>query len=230
MSFAAVATSDSSDAPHARFCADRIRPTWPGWSSTTLPVVVATVLLLLGLVNIVQRATQEDVEDGVLWGTALHRRRRGGGRSPLTGGPCRRPSGRRPAGHRRPDHRSPRRRARPPAGGPPRRAARLHAARARRPSRRPGDAAADSTRCRRPVLRAGGRRHLLASGWRHRAHQTAHRSGDAALLLAVGRVLRRLHVLVLWPPRPRRLGVLLGRPDCHPVPAAAVRALRAGVP
>ena len=32
-----------------------------------MPVVVATVLLLLGLVNIVQRATQDDVEDGVLW-------------------------------------------------------------------------------------------------------------------------------------------------------------------
>ncbi len=40
---------------------------WPVWSSTTVPVVVATVLLLLGLVNIVQRATQDDVEDGVLW-------------------------------------------------------------------------------------------------------------------------------------------------------------------
>ncbi len=42
-------------------------PTWPGWSSTTVPVVVATVLLLLGLANIVVRATQDDVEDGVLW-------------------------------------------------------------------------------------------------------------------------------------------------------------------
>ncbi len=39
---------------------------WP-WSRTTVPVVVSTVLLMLGLVNIVQRATQEDVEDGVLW-------------------------------------------------------------------------------------------------------------------------------------------------------------------
>lgn len=37
------------------------------WSRTTLPVVVATVLLMLGLVNIVQRATFDDVEDGVLW-------------------------------------------------------------------------------------------------------------------------------------------------------------------
>ena len=40
----------------------------PGaWSRTTLPVLVATVLLMLGLVNIVQRATVDDVEDGVLW-------------------------------------------------------------------------------------------------------------------------------------------------------------------
>lgn len=39
----------------------------PGWSRTTAPVAIATVLLMLGLVNIVQRATQEDVEDGVLW-------------------------------------------------------------------------------------------------------------------------------------------------------------------
>jgi PAS domain S-box-containing protein len=34
---------------------------------TTLPVAVAAALLLLGLANIVQRATGDDVEDGVLW-------------------------------------------------------------------------------------------------------------------------------------------------------------------
>ena len=34
---------------------------------TTLPVAVAAALLLLGLANIVQRATRDDVEDGVLW-------------------------------------------------------------------------------------------------------------------------------------------------------------------
>jgi PAS domain S-box-containing protein len=37
------------------------------WSRTTLPVAVATLLLMLGLANIVQRATQDDLEDGVLW-------------------------------------------------------------------------------------------------------------------------------------------------------------------
>ena len=42
-------------------------PASAAWSRTTLPVLVATVLLMLGLVNIVQRATVDDVEDGVLW-------------------------------------------------------------------------------------------------------------------------------------------------------------------
>ncbi|MEZ5421338.1 MAG: PAS domain-containing protein, partial [Vicinamibacterales bacterium] len=32
-----------------------------------MPVALATLLLMLGLANIVQRATQDDVEDGVLW-------------------------------------------------------------------------------------------------------------------------------------------------------------------
>ncbi|MGE0812579.1 MAG: ATP-binding protein [Vicinamibacterales bacterium] len=36
-------------------------------ASGLLPVAVATVLLVLGFLNIVQRATQDDVEDGVLW-------------------------------------------------------------------------------------------------------------------------------------------------------------------
>ena len=40
---------------------------WRQRARTTLPVVVATVLLLAGLVNIVQRASQDDLEDGVLW-------------------------------------------------------------------------------------------------------------------------------------------------------------------
>ena len=40
---------------------------WRQRARTTLPVVVATVLLVAGLANIVQRASQDDVEDGVLW-------------------------------------------------------------------------------------------------------------------------------------------------------------------
>ena len=42
-------------------------PEWRHRARSTLPIVVATVLLLAGLVNIVQRATLDDVEDGVLW-------------------------------------------------------------------------------------------------------------------------------------------------------------------
>ena len=40
---------------------------WRSRLRTTLPVGVAAMLLLLGLANIVQRATSDDVEDGVLW-------------------------------------------------------------------------------------------------------------------------------------------------------------------
>ncbi len=40
---------------------------WQVRMRTTLPVAVAAALLLLGLANIVQRATRDDVEDGVLW-------------------------------------------------------------------------------------------------------------------------------------------------------------------
>ena len=40
---------------------------WRSRLRTTLPVGVAAMLLLLGLANIVQRATRDDVEDGVLW-------------------------------------------------------------------------------------------------------------------------------------------------------------------
>ena len=69
MSFAAIPPVGPQLMPSIHESAQTTsRPRWPGgWSSTTLPVVVATVLLLLGLVNIVQRATQDDVEDGVLW-------------------------------------------------------------------------------------------------------------------------------------------------------------------
>jgi two-component system NtrC family sensor kinase len=42
-------------------------PEWQTRMRTTFPVAVSAVLLLLGLANIVQRATGDDVEDGVLW-------------------------------------------------------------------------------------------------------------------------------------------------------------------
>src|SRR5919112_1316284 len=40
---------------------------WREWSRTVLPVVAAFLLLALGLVNVVERATSDEVEDGVLW-------------------------------------------------------------------------------------------------------------------------------------------------------------------
>ena len=55
------------------------------------------------------------------------------------------------------------------------------------------------------------------------------RSGDAALLLARGRVLRRVHVLVHRPLRSRRLVLLLGRRSGAADAAAALPALRARV-
>jgi two-component system NtrC family sensor kinase len=40
---------------------------WREWSRTVLPVVTALLLLALGLINVVERATSDEVEDGVLW-------------------------------------------------------------------------------------------------------------------------------------------------------------------
>ena len=58
----------------------------------------------------------------------------------------------------------------------------------------------------------------------------ARESGDAALLLALGGVLRGARVLVQRPSRSARLGVLLGRRGRPAAAAAALRALRARVP
>ena len=80
------------------------------------------------------------------------------------------------------------------------------------------------------LLRAGRGRHLHAARRRGGARAPAHRSGHAAFLLAVGRLLRPVHVLVQRPARSRRLGVLLGRRDRADGAAAAVPALHAGLP
>jgi len=42
-------------------------PTWRDWPRSILPIVTALLLLAMGVANIAQRATSEDVEDGVLW-------------------------------------------------------------------------------------------------------------------------------------------------------------------
>jgi two-component system, NtrC family, sensor kinase len=43
------------------------RPSWREWRRSGLPIATALLLLSMGLSNIVQRATSDDVEDGVLW-------------------------------------------------------------------------------------------------------------------------------------------------------------------
>jgi PAS domain S-box-containing protein len=40
---------------------------WGSWSRPTLPIVVVSVLLCLGVANVVMRATWQAVEDGVFW-------------------------------------------------------------------------------------------------------------------------------------------------------------------
>jgi len=45
----------------------RPRQVWREWARTALPIGVALVLFTLGTANIVQRATSNEVEDGVLW-------------------------------------------------------------------------------------------------------------------------------------------------------------------
>jgi PAS domain S-box-containing protein len=52
--------SSSFDVPAAR-------QDWRDWPRSVVPIVAALLLLALGLANVVQRATSDEVEDGVLW-------------------------------------------------------------------------------------------------------------------------------------------------------------------
>ena len=79
------------------------------------------------------------------------------------------------------------------------------------------------------VLRARGGRSVHAAGRRVGSPAAAARSGDAAFLLAVRRVLRRVHLLVQRTVRSARLDVLLGRRGGDGAAAAAAAALHAGV-
>ena len=93
-----------------------------------------------------------------------------------------------------------------------------------RPSRRAAGTRrhAGAVAARQPdVLRAGGRRPLHAARRRVRAAAPSRRSGDAAFLLAVRRVLRRVHVLVQRSVRSARLDLLLGRRGRDGAAAAA---------
>ncbi len=40
---------------------------WRDWPKSVVPIATALVLLVMGIANIVQRATSDEVEDGVLW-------------------------------------------------------------------------------------------------------------------------------------------------------------------
>jgi PAS domain S-box-containing protein len=42
-------------------------PSWGEWPRSIVPIVAALALLVMGIANIVQRATSDEVEDGVLW-------------------------------------------------------------------------------------------------------------------------------------------------------------------
>ena len=75
----------------------------------------------------------------------------------------------------------------------------------------PDRAAADAGAAARPVLLAGARRHPRDHHRRVGATAAADRSGDAAFLLADGRVLRRARVHAERAVRPARLLLRLGR-------------------
>src|SRR5262245_35084320 len=43
------------------------QPSWREWPRSILPILTALALLIMGIANIVERATSTEVEDGVLW-------------------------------------------------------------------------------------------------------------------------------------------------------------------
>ena len=108
-----------------------------------------------------------------------------------------------------------------------RRGADLHRAAAGAARARAAAVARRPRRAPRALLRPGGGRDLHAVRRLHGAAAADARSGLAALLLAVGRLLRRLRVLLQRPVRSARLGLLLGRRGGARPAAAAVPPLRA---
>ena len=188
------------------------------------------VLVALGVANIAMRARWHEVEDGVLLGRARRgrdarsrSRRVGRRRAPAS-------AGRRAArGQRRAGRDAGRRRRvsasqRTKARGSSYTLLRLGIAAGARRHARAGAAR------RLDVLRARRRRPLHAAGRRVGAAAAAARSGDAAFLLAVRRVLRRRSRSRSTAVRSARLDVLLGRRGRDGAAAAAAAALHAGVP
>ena len=100
----------------------------------------------------------------------------------------------------------------------------------RRRSRCPSSSRRSAGAQHRPLLLPGGGRHLHARRRHRRAPPAAGQPRDAALLLAVGRVLRGVRLLGQRPVRPPRLGLLLGQRDRGARAAAAVPALHAVLP
>ena len=209
----------------------RIPATWSRWSRPALPVIVVSGLLCLGIANITARATWHEVEDGVLWAS--------GSQGVVVeevakGSPADRVGMSRGDLLLAIDDR--------PIQSADEVVDVLH------------DAGGDQKTLRYTVLRLGTREVLdlrlapvpngpgalyfvlaavgvftLARWWRGQAASPS-RSGDPALLLVVGRVLRCLHLLVQRTAGSARLGLLLGRRDLDAGAAADVPALHAGVP
>ena len=189
----------------------RAEALWRAWGRPAFAVAIVVVLLFgLGIANIVVRARWHEVEDGVLWGArprgvtavevapgsagaraGIQARRRAAGRQRRAGANAGR-------GHRVPAPRQARARGSPirSCAWAPRQALEVSLAAAGRPA------------SMYFVLAAVGPLH--AAGRRVGPAPAPARSGDAAFLLALRRVLRRLHVLVQRAVRSSRLDVLLG--------------------
>ena len=171
---------------------------WREWRRTALPVAVTLGVARVGPRQCRARATSDDVEDGVLWverAAGVVAAEVGCG---FAGGSSGDQARRCPARHRRAAGREPRlspRAAAPCEAGAPH----LHAAAAGQPRGRAGRARADPERRRPLLLRPRARRHLHAAGRRRGSSPAPERSGDAAFLLALGRVLRRVHLFVHRP-------------------------------
>ena len=197
----------------ARRPATRLEPAeapWRVWARPAMTVTIVTILVALGIANIAMRAQWHEVEDGVFWGaraegvTAVDVApgsagdaagiQRGDILLAVNGAPVQTAGGRRrvPAPRPRRDTRS-----RTPC-------VRLGTQQALEVSLAPATRASSMYF----VLAAVGLVHV--AGRRVGPPAAAARSGDAAFLLAVRRVLRRVHVLVQRPVRSPRLDVLLG--------------------
>ena len=227
-------TTSLSDRDHARSDADarRARRSPLAGRGDDLPsrVAVVAVLVALGVANIAMRARWHEVEDGVLWGaraegvTAVEVAPRIGRRDAPA-------SSRATCCSRSTARRSRRRRTSSSTSTRSREGTRLAYTLLRLGTQQALARLAGARAARRlDVLRARRGRPLHAARRRVGAAAPSARSGDAALLLAVRRVLRRVHLLVQRPVRSARLGLLLGRRGRDGAAAAAAAALHAGLP